>query len=58
MDVDGTASTSSKSKQKDRKAMRKAKKLRRTKPKNAIRFPTTRGKGATKPFSGSRVNKR
>ena len=60
MDVDGdaAASTTSKSKQKDRKAMRKARKLRRTKPKNAIRFPTTRGKGATKPHSKSRVSKR
>ncbi|PVI07606.1 hypothetical protein DM02DRAFT_580214 [Periconia macrospinosa] len=57
MDVDGDA-TSTKSKQKDRKAMRKARKLRRTKPKNAIRFPTTRGKGATKPHSKSRVSKR
>ncbi|CAI6333440.1 unnamed protein product [Periconia digitata] len=62
MDVDGattaTSSSSSKSKQKDRKAMRKAKKLRRTKPKNAIRFPVTRGKGATKPHSNARVSKR
>ncbi|KAJ4303102.1 hypothetical protein N0V90_001993 [Kalmusia sp. IMI 367209] len=57
MDVDGE-SARSKSKPKDRKAIRKARMERRKKPKNQIRFPTTRGKGALKPFSESRVRKR
>lgn len=57
MDMDGVPTTSS-SKPKDRKAIRRAKKLRRTKPKNRVEFPTTRGKGALKPFSESRVRKR
>ena len=56
MEIDGTHAASS-SKPKDRKAIRKAKKLRRVKPKNALAFPATRGKGALKPFSGSRVRK-
>jgi hypothetical protein len=56
MDIDGAASQP-KSKPKDRKLARKAKKLRRVKPKNAIVFPTSRGKGALKPFSESRVRK-
>ncbi|KAF2680711.1 hypothetical protein K458DRAFT_311113 [Lentithecium fluviatile CBS 122367] len=57
MDIDG-APAASKSKPKDRKAIRKARKLRRTKPKNQMSFPATRGKGALKPFSESRVRKR
>ena len=37
----------------------KTKKQRARKPKNSITFPTTRGKGALKPFTGkSRVSKR
>ena len=56
MDIDGVPTASSKPK--DRKAIRRAKKLRRTKPKNRVEFPTTRGKGALKPFSESRVRKR
>lgn len=57
MDVDGE-NASSKRKHKDRKTVRKAKMERRKKPKNQISFPTTRGKGALKPFSESRVRKR
>lgn len=56
MEIDG-APAASKAKPKDRKALRKAKKLRRVKPKNALAFPATRGKGALKPFSESRVRK-
>jgi hypothetical protein len=56
MDVDGE--NASKRKHKDRKTVRKAKMERRKKPKNQISFPTTRGKGALKPFSESRVRKR
>lgn len=57
MDVDGEQAAS-KRKHKDRKTIRKAKMERRKKPKNQIAFPTTRGKGALKPFSESRVRKR
>ncbi|KAJ4354005.1 uncharacterized protein N0V89_005737 [Didymosphaeria variabile] len=42
----------------DRKTVHKAKMERRKKPKNQISFPTTRGKGALKPFSESRIRKR
>ena len=59
MDVDGEGEKSSKRKQhKDRKTIHKAKMERRKKPKNQISFPTSRGKGALKPFSESRVRKR
>ena len=58
MDVDGESAGGPKRKPKDRKAIRKAKIERRKKPKNRITFPTTRGKGALKPFSESRVRKR
>ena len=59
MDVDGaataTASNKSSSKNKDKSQSRKQ--LRR-KPQNKVTFPTSRGKGALKPYSGSRVGKR
>ncbi|KAF1957551.1 hypothetical protein CC80DRAFT_592798 [Byssothecium circinans] len=55
MDVDGAAaSATTKSKPKDRKAIRKARKMKGRKPKNSIAFPATRGKGALKPFSGAK----
>lgn len=57
MDVDGEKS-GSKRKHKDRKTIHKEKMLRRKKPKNQIAFPASRGKGALKPFSESRVRKR
>lgn len=57
MDVDGEAAPS-KRKHKNRKTIRKAKMERRKKPKNQIAFPSSRGKGALKPFSESRVRKR
>lgn len=50
MDVDGAASaakTSSKSKDKSQ-----SRKQLRRKPHNKISFPTSRGKGALKPFKG------
>jgi hypothetical protein len=62
MEIDGVdaaaAAAAPKGKPKDRKAMRKAKKDLRRKPKNSISFPKTRGKGALKPHSESRVRKR
>jgi hypothetical protein len=56
MDVDGAAKAkSSKKANKDNSQTRKQ--LRR-KPKNRVTFPATRGKGALKPYSGTRVSKR
>ena len=58
MDVDGaapatkTSSASSSSKSKDKSQTRKQ--LRR-KPSNKVSFPTSRGKGALKPFKGQRA---
>lgn len=58
MDVDGAApaakisSSSSSSKSKDKSQTRKQ--LRR-KPSNKVSFPTSRGKGALKPFKGQRA---
>lgn len=57
MDVDGTAPTSL-SKSKSKGKINKSKLKKRTKPRNQISFPATRGKGALKPFSESRVRKR
>lgn len=56
MDVDGAAAAAMKSKKNKDKAQSR-KQLRR-KPQNKVSFPTSRGKGALKPFSGSRVGKR
>jgi hypothetical protein len=55
MDVDGAAKAKSKKANKDNSQTRKQ--LRR-KPKNRVTFPATRGKGALKPYSGTRVSKR
>ncbi|USP78702.1 hypothetical protein yc1106_05976 [Curvularia clavata] len=56
MDVDGATpaakTSSSKSKSKDKSQTRKQ--LRR-KPSNKVTFPTSRGKGALKPFKGQRA---
>jgi len=56
MEIDGTRSTSSASSNKKRINKSKLKKIR--KPRNSITFPQSRGKGALKPFSESRVRKR
>lgn len=58
MDVDDESAPTKSKRKFDRKAMRKARKQRGRKPKNQISFPATRGKGALKPFSESRVRKR
>ncbi|OAL51288.1 hypothetical protein IQ07DRAFT_643390 [Pyrenochaeta sp. DS3sAY3a] len=55
MEIDGAATTTKKSSSKDKSQTRKQ--LRR-KTQNKISFPTSRGKGALKPYSGSRVGKR
>ncbi|KAL5444445.1 hypothetical protein PMIN07_010344 [Paraphaeosphaeria minitans] len=57
MDVDGEKS-GPKRKLKDRKTIHKEKMLRRKKTTNQIAFPASRGKGALKPFSESKVRKR
>jgi hypothetical protein len=64
MDVDGAAAIAKTSKSQERKNKEKSltKKLLSRKPRNKVSFPTSRGKGALKPFtggrSGGRVSKR
>lgn len=55
MEVDGAATRSSIP---NRKKVNRSKLKRKTKLKNSITFPKSRGKGALKPFSDSRVRKR
>ncbi|KAJ4366890.1 hypothetical protein N0V83_007418 [Neocucurbitaria cava] len=57
MDVDGTA-TASAAKKSSKKDKGQSRKQLRRKPQNKISFPSSRGKGALKPYSGSRVGKR
>ncbi|KAF1851149.1 uncharacterized protein K460DRAFT_271682 [Cucurbitaria berberidis CBS 394.84] len=57
MDVDGAASAAKKSSKKNKDKDQSRKQLRR-RPQNKISFPSSRGKGALKPFTGSRVGKR
>ncbi|KAF2203439.1 hypothetical protein GQ43DRAFT_461571 [Delitschia confertaspora ATCC 74209] len=59
MDVDGdaAATTTSSSNLKNKK-INKSKLKKRQKPRNQISFPKSKGKGALKPFSNSRVSKR
>ncbi|KAF2128564.1 hypothetical protein P153DRAFT_293130 [Dothidotthia symphoricarpi CBS 119687] len=56
MDVDAAASAAKKSSKKDDRKVRKPGRAR--KPQNSMTFPKSRGKGALKPFTGGRVNKR
>ncbi|KAF2796327.1 hypothetical protein K505DRAFT_300541 [Melanomma pulvis-pyrius CBS 109.77] len=55
LEIDGTRSTSASS---NKKRVNKSKLKKLRKPRNSITFPQTRGKGALKPFSESRVRKR
>jgi hypothetical protein len=55
MDVDGAAKPKPKKANKDNSQSRKQ--LRR-RPQNKITFPASKGKGALKPFTSGRVNKR
>jgi hypothetical protein len=56
MDVDGaTKAAPKKRSSKDKKL---SKKQLRRKPQNKTTFPASRGKGALKPFTSGRVNKR
>jgi hypothetical protein len=59
MDVEGAAKASAKksTKNKNKDNSQTRKQLRR-RPQNRISFPASRGKGALKPFTGGRVNKR
>jgi hypothetical protein len=56
MDVD-SAATTIKNARKNKDKSQTRKQLRR-KPQNKVSFPTSRGKGALKPFTGGRVGKR
>lgn len=56
MEVDGAAKTTAK--KRSNKDKSQSKKQLRRKPQNRMTFPTSRGKGALKPFTGGRVNKR
>lgn len=61
MEVDGAAdaaaATAKKSSSKDKDKSQTRKQLRR-RPQNKVSFPTSRGKGALKPYAGSRVGKK
>jgi hypothetical protein len=57
MDVDDGAAPSTTSKTSLRKRSEIKKARRKVKPRNAIAFPKSKGKGALKPFSDSRVRK-
>ncbi|KAF2028964.1 hypothetical protein EK21DRAFT_101447 [Setomelanomma holmii] len=54
--IDGAAKTAAK--KRSNKDKSQSKKQLRRKPQNRMTFPTSRGKGALKPFTGGRVNKR
>ncbi|KAH7087362.1 hypothetical protein FB567DRAFT_442175 [Paraphoma chrysanthemicola] len=56
MDVDGAAKAAPK--KRGNKDKSQSKKQQRRKPQNKMTFPASRGKGALKPFTGGRVNKR
>jgi hypothetical protein len=59
MEVDDAASTiSRRPNSKKRRVSKKEKAQARKKPRNQISFPKSRGKGALKPHSESRVRKR
>lgn len=64
MDVDGEAaaapsSTSTSARKPNKKqGDRRSKNTRGPKARNSMTFPASKGKGALKPFTGSRVNKR
>jgi hypothetical protein len=51
MDVDGAPATTKTSSSKSKDKSQSRKQLRR-KPQNKVSFPTSRGKGALKPFKG------
>ena len=59
MDVDGAAKPSAKaSTKKSNKDKSQSRKQLRRRPQNRMTFPASKGKGALKPFTGGRVNKR
>jgi len=58
MDVDTAISATAAKKARKNKDSSKTRKQLRRKPQNSVTFPTTRGKGALKPYNGSRVGKK
>ena len=56
MDVDGATASTTKSRKRSTDKVKS--KRKNVKPRNAISFPKSRGKGALKPFSDSRIRKR
>lgn len=56
MEVDGAETGAKASKKRNNNDKTKAK--RKIKPRNQIAFPKSKGKGALKPFSDSRIRKR
>jgi hypothetical protein len=60
MEVDGETAPAPTSTRKPNKKQgdRRSKNTRGPKARNAMTFPASKGKGALKPFTGSRVNKR
>lgn len=56
MDVDGAETSTKAPKKRNNNDKTKAK--RKIKPRNQIAFPKSKGKGALKPFSDSRIRKR
>lgn len=60
MDVDDAtiSKTAMKKQRNEAKDKSQTKKQLRRRPQNKVTFPTSRGKGALKPFTGGRVKKR
>jgi hypothetical protein len=58
MDVDGAAVSKTALKKQRNKDKSQTKKQLRRRPQNKVTFPTSRGKGALKPFTGGRVKRR
>lgn len=58
MEVDGAAATTKKSSKNKNKDNSQTRKQLRRKPQNKVTFPTSRGKGALKPYNSSRVGKK
>lgn len=58
MEVDTSVSATAAKKARKNKDNSQTRKQLRRKPQNRVTFPTTRGKGALKPYNGSRVGKK
>ncbi|KAI8941030.1 hypothetical protein NX059_002274 [Plenodomus lindquistii] len=58
MEVDGSVSATQAKKLRKNKDKSQSRKQLRRKPQNKVTFPSSRGKGALKPYNGSRVGKK